>query len=404
MRAITFSAPIPRYLITLAAGRVAAPLYTGPHACTRLRHVPAPTLPSGRWVRIRTRLGGICGSDLAIVRLTSSPATSPFSSFPFVLGHESVGVVADAGPDVKAVAPGARVTVNPLLCCEPRGLDACDNCRAGAHQRCVRFTDGAVAPGMLIGTTRGVGGSWGEEFVAHESQVVAMPGHVSDAEAVLVEPLACVVQAVLAQPPAAGARVLVIGAGSIGLLTTAALRALAPSCRITVLARHAFQEDRARGLGASQVVRTRGDYLGGLADATGTRLLKPIIGAPIGVGGVDHTFLCITGRRGMTDAMRVTREGGSITVLGNVTSLNGVDWTPLWIKELAIRGSLTYGRHGHGSASRDAFREAAELIATRRVDARGLVTHTFPLRDYRKALAVAADKSSESVKVALTPD
>src|SRR5262249_20182314 len=93
MNAITFAAPIPTYLLTLAAGRISPRLLVGPHACTRYGEVADPRLPGDRWVRIRTRLGGICGSDLAIVGLAASPATSPFSSFPFVIGHENVGVV-----------------------------------------------------------------------------------------------------------------------------------------------------------------------------------------------------------------------------------------------------------------------------------------------------------------------
>lgn len=402
VRAITFAAPVPTYLATLVAGTISDRLFLGSHACTRLANVATPALPNDRWVRIRTRMGGICGSDINVITLKASPSTSPFSSFPFVIGHENVGDVIEVGSAVRTVAVGERVTANPLLCCEPRGVQPpCAACTAGDHSRCAHFTDGDLAPGMLIGTTRGTGGSWGEEFVAHESQIVRIPPAMSDEEAVLVEPFACSVHAVRANLPQPGERILVIGAGSIGLLTTAAIHALAPETNITVLARHAFQGAHAERLGAVRIVTARGEYLGALADAGGTRLLQPILGKPVGVGGFDRTFVCIGGARGMDDAMRVTRAGGTIVLLGNSSTMNGLDWTPLWLKELTVRGSLCYGAHQHASAERSAFDEAAALIASGHARIKPLLTHTFPLADYRRALDVARDKGGEeSVKVA----
>ena len=402
MKAITFAAPIPRYLATLAGGTLSDRFYLGSLACTRYGDVGDPALPSERWVRIRTRLGGICGSDLNVITLKASPSTSPFSSFPFVIGHENVGEVVEVGRAVHGVSVGVRVTVNPLLCCEPREIaPACEACAAGDHSRCAHFTDGALPPGMLLGTTRGLGGSWGERFVAHESQVVAVPESMTDEEAVLVEPFACSVHAVRSNLPADGARVLVIGGGSIGLLTVAALRALAPQVRVTLLARHAFQRDRAQRLGAVRGVDAHGSYLPELAEAGGTRLLKPIIGRPVGVGGFDQTFVCVGGAAAMDDAMRVTRAGGTVVLLGNSSTMNGIDWTPLWLKELTVRGSLCYGAQAHASPARSAFDEAAALIASGRAPIGDFVTHIFPLARYRQAIDVARSKRAEhSIKVA----
>jgi L-iditol 2-dehydrogenase len=402
VKAIRFAAPIPTYLATLAAGKISRRFHTGALACTRYTDLEQPVLPTERWVRIRTRLGGICGSDLNVISLGASPSTSPFSSFPFVLGHENVGDVIAIGSGVTTVGVGARVTANPLLCCEPRGIAMrCGACESGHHSRCAHFTDGDIAPGMLIGTTRGLGGSWGEEFVAHEDQLVRVPETMSDEAAVLIEPFACSVHAVRANLPDAGERVLVIGAGSIGLLTIAALHALAPGARVTALARYDIQRAHASRLGAANVVPARGDYTTALADAGGVRLLKPIIGKPVGVGGFDRTFVCIGGTRGMDDAMRVTRAGGTIVLLGNSGTMNGLDWTPLWLKELTVRGSLCYGSPVHASAGKGAFAEAAALIASGAAPIAELLTHTFALGEYRKALATASNKAGgESIKVA----
>ncbi len=402
MKAISFSAPIPTYLATLAAGRVSDAWLVGPHACTRFGDVASPDLPGDRWVRIKTRLGGICGSDLGIVSLEASPSTSPFSSFPFVLGHESVGTIDACGPAVRGWSVGDRVTVNPLLCCEARDVHPpCEACATGHHSRCAHFSDGALAPGMFIGTTKGLGGSWGEYFVAHESQLVRVADQVTDAGAVLTEPFACCVHAVLGHMPSAGQRVLVIGAGTMGLLMVAALKALAPRTAITAMARHSFQARHATALGATRVVMARGDYLKDLADAAQTRLVQPILGRPIGIGGFDAVYVCTSGVRGVEDAMRFTRAGGAITLLGNVTTLRGLDWTPLWIKELTFRGTLAYGNHAHGGADVNAFVEAAALVADGRAPIATLVTHEFPLTRYRDALSEARAKGhGESVKVA----
>ena len=120
MRAITFDAPIPRYLVTRVAGAISDSLYVGAHACTRYREVAAPELPGDDWVRVRTRLGGICGSDSNIITLGASPSASPFSSFPFVLGHENVGDVAELG---RGVPPQGRWAI-ALMAMTPTSRDA----------------------------------------------------------------------------------------------------------------------------------------------------------------------------------------------------------------------------------------------------------------------------------------
>lgn len=404
MKAVVFDGAIPRYLATRAAGAVSKRLLTGACRCTQLRDVPAPTLPNERWIRVATHLGGICGSDLNLVSLQVSPSTSPFSSFPFVVGHENVGTVVDVGRDVTHVARGDRVVVNPLLACAARGVSPpCAHCAGGHPSRCAHFPDGDVAPGMLLGTTRGVGGSWGESFVAHEHQAFRVPQSVSDKSAVLVEPLACVVSPLLEHPIDAGARVLVIGAGSVGLLAVAALKALTQA-EVTILAKHAFQAEHAERLGANRVVMVRnGDYFAELSRATGGRLLKPILGPRIHIGGFDATFVCVGGDTAVGDSLRFTRAGGSIVLLGNVARLTRVDWTPLWQKELTIHGSLCYNAPVHGGTRRDAFATALSLVEGALASSlEPLVTHVVPVERFDEALAIAQGRAGRgAVKVAL---
>lgn len=408
MKAVVFDGAIPRYLATRAAGAVSRRLLTGACRCTQLRDVGPPPLPNEHWVRVATRLGGICGSDLNLVSLHVSPSNSPFSSFPFVIGHENVGTVVDLGAGVTRVARGDRVVANPLLACRARGIDpVCRHCGDDHPSRCEHFTDGDIAPGMLLGTTRGLGGSWGEQFVAHESQLLRVPEPVSDRAAVLVEPLACVVSPVLEHGIADGARVLVIGAGSVGLLAVAALKALA-RVEVTILVKHPFQAAHAEALRADRIVMTRAsDYFAELSRATGGRLLQPILGPRIHVGGFDATFVCVGTESAVSDALRFTRAGGMIVLLGNVARLARVDWTPLWQKELRLFGSLCYNAPRGGGARRDAFETALLLVAGPLGPAiEPLVTHVVPVDHYAEALAIAQGRADRNaVKVALSgPD
>ena len=117
------------------------------------------------------------------------------------------------------------------------------------------------------------------------------------------------------------------------------------------------------------------------------------------MGGFDRSFVCVAGRDGVDHALRFTRAGGTVVLLGNVRSLDGLDWTPVWLKELTLRGSLTYGEHAAGG--RNAFEEALDLIASGRTPVGRLLTHTFAVADHAKALATAMGKGrSQSVKVA----
>ncbi|MFW6066585.1 MAG: alcohol dehydrogenase catalytic domain-containing protein, partial [Planctomycetota bacterium] len=89
----------------------------------RVRDIPAPELPGDDWVRVRTLLGGICGTDVALVAQKQPPDSilQAFSSLPAVLGHENVAVVETVGEDVDDGWLGRRVCVEPTLCCEVRG-------------------------------------------------------------------------------------------------------------------------------------------------------------------------------------------------------------------------------------------------------------------------------------------
>ncbi|HDY65319.1 MAG TPA: hypothetical protein ENH84_03680, partial [Phycisphaerae bacterium] len=170
-----------------------------------LRNVPPPELPGRGWVRLRTLMGGICGTDLSLVA-QKQPANSllqAYTSMPTILGHENVAVVEEIGPQVDRSWIARRVLVEPTLCCAPRGTEPpCSRCAEGEFGACENFSgdlggSADLPPGVSIGYNTRTGGSWGEFFVAHASQLVPVADSISDEDALLVGPLACCLHGVL---------------------------------------------------------------------------------------------------------------------------------------------------------------------------------------------------------------
>ncbi|MDR7402119.1 MAG: alcohol dehydrogenase catalytic domain-containing protein [Armatimonadota bacterium] len=406
MRALVFHPTIARFVLTRALCAIRRSAAWGPWAPLRYREVPEPRLPGEEWVRVRVRLGGICGSDLHTIHLDSSPALSAVTSFPFVLGHENVGTVAEVGRRVEGLAVGQRVTVEPALPCAARDLPPCPYCAAGRYNLCVRVADGHLSPGLMIGACRDTGGSWSAGFVAHRSQVFPVPDGLTDEDALMAEPAACAVHPLLASPPSDHDTVLVIGGGIIGQCAIAALRALGSAARIVALVKHAYQGEAARRLGADRVVRLApGDaHYPEVADLVGGVLRRPMLGKRVLLGGADLTVECVGSARSLDDAFRLTRPGGTVVLLGLAAVPAGVDWTPVWWKELRVTGSYIYGVETWQGRRVRTLPLVLEWMAAGRMRLGHLVTHHFPLEEYRAALRAASGKArSRAFKVAFAP-
>jgi threonine dehydrogenase-like Zn-dependent dehydrogenase len=399
MRAIQFIESIPCYLLTRAAGAVYRPAFWGPLSMLRYREVAEPALPGPQWVRVKTRYGGICGSDMHTVQLQDSPMLSAFLSFPFTLGHENVGTIAEAGAEVAGFAPGDRVVVESLLPCAARGIaEPCDFCRRGEYSLCRNFSAGEVAPGFALGSCSGTGGSWSPYFVAHRSQLFAVPANVSDENALMVDAFCSALRPVMRDYPADDDTVLVLGAGVMGLCVIAALRALGSKARVLAVARYPFQGEMASAYGADEVINLRGgDCLQAVAQATGARVHRPLLGKPALVGGAGIVYECTGSAAGIDDSLRLANSGGTVVLVGLASILRGVDWTPIWLHELTIRGSFWCSFEKIKDRTVRAFALALEWMAEGRLDLAPMVTHRFPLDAYKKALAVTAARGRHSV-------
>ncbi|NBB94992.1 MAG: alcohol dehydrogenase catalytic domain-containing protein [Planctomycetes bacterium] len=376
-----------------------------------LREVPPPSLPGPDWAVVRTRLGGICGTDTAIVGQKQPPDSflQDFSSQPFVPGHENVATVEQTGPDVDADLRGRRVLVEPTLSCRVRGTEPiCTACREGRFGACENFSASfggsqALPAGTSAGYCAATGGSWGQQFLAHRSQLVAVPEAVTDEKAICVDTFACSLHGVLQADLTDVRRVLVYGAGIIGLAAVGGLRALGFDGEIDILGRSEFHESFAIGQGASDYIRlpdkTDARYEV-IAKRTGGTVQRGRFGNRMLSGGYDLVLDCIGSPPSMEECLKWTRAHGQVVLLGTLQRAN-VDLTPIWFRELRILGA--YGRAIERVDGREVgtYQLVLEMIRDGRLTVEGLLTHTFAVEDYRRALMTSLHKSaSRCVKAA----
>ena len=374
--------------------------------------VDEPALPTGEWARVAVSVGGICGSDLHLFApvLEGSPALSGIAEFPFELGHEIAGTVIEAGVDCP-LPVGSRVAVDPIIPCRPRGIDPpCANCAKGWASSCLNFDSHVTTGGRAIGYTRGLGAGWGEQVVVHQSMLHRIPDGVPEAAASLHEPVSIALHGLAHRPPDEGAPILIVGGGIIGLAALLAVRAYFPDNPVTVLVRYHHQAEAARACGATQVVMGSGaaafEELAGLtggraAGAGDDRML---------MGGFPYVIEGAGGMSAVTDALRAADHRGTVLTLG-APGIGTVDMSPVWYKQLVVVGSIDHGANPSSVVGRapegleHSVDAALEVLARRAFPTDVLITHEFPLQDYREAVHAALDKkTSQAIKVTFRPN
>ena len=373
MLALQYVRSIPSFAVVKAAGG-RPDVATSALSMLKLGDVAEPELPARDWIRVRPSVSGICGSDLAAISGHISLYLDPLTSYPFVPGHEVVGILDD----------GSRVVIEPALGCVVRGIDPpCPRCAEGRPGLCYNVTEGPIEVGLQTGYCADTGGGWGELLVAHPSQVHPVPDKLSDEAAVLVEPLACCIHAALRGGATKDDIVVVSGAGTIGLLTVAAVRTFTPPKRLIAIAKHPTQRDLARKLGADQVIAPA-DVFQRVRFATASRRLDGMNRSLL-LGGSDITFECVGRADSLNDAVRFTREGGTVVVVG-MPGEEKVDWAPIWQRELNVTGAYAYGSEPK-KKGRKTFDLALEAASEMRLEE--LTGPLFGLGDYRDAIEYA---------------
>ncbi|MFX1505251.1 MAG: zinc-binding dehydrogenase [Promethearchaeota archaeon] len=398
MKALRFHASIPRYITTKFLGKITKSAYLSFFPPTRLEEIPEPIVREN-WVKIQTKYAGICGSDVNTILLRESPLLEPLCSFPAVLGHENVGIVQDS--NVSNVAIGDRIVLDPILSCITRNIEpVCQNCEKGNTVQCENFDGGNLSPAFDIGWCRDTGGAFSQFYLAHESQVYKVPENVSNENAVLVEPFTIGIHAVLRNYPKDSDTVIVMGTGVIGLMVIIALRALGSKARIIAIDKNEFQGKLAvEKAGADSFIQATKGYYEKIAEEFDTRLYKPILEKKeliIG-GGADVIFECVGLPSTIEDALRFTKSGGRMILIGNPHKIS-VDWSLIWSRELQIIGSFGSTFEKEERKSRHAFDMALDMMSSGIVDISWMITHIFNFpQDYKKAFKFSIDKARYNV-------
>jgi threonine dehydrogenase-like Zn-dependent dehydrogenase len=301
-----------------------------------IRVVPPSADPPEGTVRVSVVSSGICGSDVHMASMGPSSA---------ILGHEFSGTLDD----------GTAVAVLPVIHC-----GTCDRCLAGAAQQC------RSAFGSMYGFS--LDGGLADEAWVDPSCAVPLPDGLAIDHANLVEPLAVALHGINRAGVVDGMRVLVLGAGPIGLCTVATAR-----------------------------------HLGADVDLEGHRPSRTAVGERLGasmrVGRDYDVVLDAAGTQSSLDrATELVRPGGTIGVLGTYWSPVGLGLA-VQMKEVTLIPSFMYGHH-HGAGE---FAEATGILQAVGDLADALITHHFALDDAAEAFAVAADREADPIKVVVHP-
>lgn len=397
MRSVWVDKDLLRMIAVRATRAVWPAVVFSPLSPSRYADIPEPSLPGARWVRVKNSQSGICATDLSLLFVDVDPGIAP-AALPgtrrFYLGHEVVGHVTEIGPAVSRVRAGDRVIMDTRFqgptCLSQEIHPPCRHCAEGNFARCENAS-ASVWP-------RGIGGGWGDGFTAHETEVYPIPSDLSDDQAMLIEPLSVGLRAVLRRTPRPGQHALVLGSGMVGLNTLQCLRAVCPTCRITTTARYPHQAEMARRLGADEILMGEDGYRAA-ARITGARLYEGRFRNRMLLGGFDVVYDCVGSARTLHDGLRWARAGGAVVIVGIAFTPLKLDLTPIWYQEVDLTGVVGHGNETWSGASCRTYDLVVELMRQGKLTVDGLITHRFPLNEWRRAIRTARDKRSGAIRV-----
>jgi 2-desacetyl-2-hydroxyethyl bacteriochlorophyllide A dehydrogenase len=312
--------------------------------------------PSTGEVRVRVERCGICGSDLHFfLGRQAPPSVCP--------GHEISGTVEAVGSGTSGWREGDRVVVEPLARC-----GTCERCKGGDYHLCQAIQIyGVMQPGGMAASLVVPG------YCLHR-----LPDSVDFEIGALAEPTAVAVHALRLADVNENSRVLILGAGTIGLLTAIAARRLGAGT-VAITARYSQQRDVARKLGCDEVL-----------DPGKFRTSERPNAVIETVGGTAPT---------VADAISAVDAGGTVVITGLFDETPAFDPLTMMMKEARMVASMVYNDPGKGSD----FAIALEILAEHRDKLRPVVSHTFPMDRAQEAFETAADKSTGAIKVLLGP-
>jgi (R,R)-butanediol dehydrogenase/meso-butanediol dehydrogenase/diacetyl reductase len=331
-----------------------AAVMQGLHKPLIIETVPDPKPGAGEVV-VKVGRCGICGSDL---HMTEDAAYGQGAGS--ILGHEFAGEVVELGKGVEGLAKGDLVAVSPLKSC-----GACPACLAGNVAWCDKF-------GLQ-------GGGYAEYALTHPNQCVKLPKSASLADGAIIEPLAVALHGVAMAGMRIGDKVVILGAGPIGLATAFWARRMGAG-RVVVQDVATWQQDRALAMGAHDFIADRADPIGAAERSLG--------------GKADVVFECVGVPGLIAQGVEQVRARGSIVLLGLCTVPDTFNSFAMLSKEVRLITSAFFTRHEYQAALDALDRGAAEP--------RLLVTETIPL-DQTPSVFEALRRRTEQCKVLIAP-
>jgi L-iditol 2-dehydrogenase len=329
-----------------------------------IAEVPTPAVGAGE-VLIRVGACGICGSDVHGYDGSSGRRIPPI-----VMGHEAAGRIAAVGPGVTGLAEGDRVTFDSTIYCGD-----CGYCKRGEVNLC----DHRQVLGVSCGDYSRAGAF--AEFVAVPARVVyKLPESISFAEAAMLEAVAVAIHGVSLAKISADSTALVVGAGTIGVLTLQALRA-AGCKRVFVSDIDATRLKMAKELGAAEVLLADKDVSGQVLQRTG------------GVG-VDVAMEAVGRNETVNAAIASVRKGGTVVLVGNISPEVTLPLQKVVTRQIRLQGSC---------ASAGEYPEAIALMASGAIRVKPLITAIAPLAEGPEWFERLHAGEPNLLKVVLTP-
>jgi len=329
-----------------------------------LADLPTPQ-PRSDEVLIRVAACGICGSDVHGYDGSSGRRIPPL-----VMGHEAAGTIESLGSAVKNFVPGDRVTFDSTVYC-----GECSNCRRGDINLC----DRRQVLGVSCGDYRRAGAF--AEFVAVPSRILhRLPEDLPFAEAAMLEAVAVAIHAVNLAEISASTTALVIGAGTIGILTLQALRAAGCS-RVLVTDVDAGRLEMARELGANDILLSD--------ESLNNKLLELTDGE-----GVDIALEAVGRNETVAAAIDSVRKGGGVVLIGNITPNVNLPLQKVVSRQIRLQGSC---------ASAGEYPQAIRWMASGAIRVKPLITAVAPLEEGARWFERLYAREPHLLKVVLTP-
>ena len=328
----------------------------------RVIDVPKPTLDEHNNVLVKMTAAGICGSDVGIYHGTNAAAT-----YPRIIGHEMVGVVAEVGPTAKKVKVGDRVIIDQVVPC-----GHCYACRKGRPNVCGNLQVRGVH----------IDGGYREYMAVPDTDCYLVPDMLTDTEAVMIEPTTIAVQCCSRAQLESEDTVLIIGSGALGSSILRIVKQFQPRQIIVSDIDDAKLEEALKN-GATHVINS-------LKEDVPARCHELTDGYGVTVS-IDAA--CV--KTSLITALNATGSAGRVITMGFSVAPTEVNQFAITSKELDVRGSRLQNRK---------FQDVIDLINAGKVDLRGSISHTFPLTEAQKAFDFVDSHDPSIRKIAFTFD